>query len=169
VGDGADEMPISARDPEHDEEIYCGEDDFDNKAGIDEHIQQLRRDYPALVQHSVLRQKKGVYIIGGRSVEVYFDSWGEEEELVLMVRDAPLTQPFLDYVFDTGENEEFDVVTSSTNLLNLPEYARLKVPDSAPTDCRLTAMKTAKIQAAQREAHAKRVVKSGQYFHSPSK
>ena len=30
-------------------------------------------------------------------MEVYFDWWGEDE-LMLMVRDGPLTQPFLDYV-----------------------------------------------------------------------
>jgi hypothetical protein len=166
IGDGADEMPISAR--EYEEEIYSGEGSFDNKAGIDDHIQQLRRDYPALVQHSVVCTKKGVYQIAGRAVEVYFD-YDEDEDIILMVRDGPLTQPFLDYVFDTGENEDFEVVTSSTNLQTLPEHARLQVPDSAPSDCRLTSMRTAKTQAAQREAHAKLMVKSGQYFHSPSK
>jgi hypothetical protein len=166
VGDGADEMPLSARRAEYEEDIYSGEEEGDEMANIDEHIQQLRRDYPALVQHSVVCLKKGVYKIGGRAVDVYFD-W-VEEDLVLMVRDAPVTQPFLDYVFDTGENEEYDVVTSSTNLHSLPEHVRLQVPDSAPTECRLTAMRTAKTQAAQREAHAKLIVKSGKYFHTQS-
>jgi hypothetical protein len=171
LGDGADDMPFSARPVEEiegldGEDNGSSEEEFDKFAGIDDHIQLLRRDYPALVQHSVVCLETGVYKIGGRAVEVYFDWWGEDE-LMLMVRDGPLTQPFLDYVFDTGENETFDVVKSSTKLVDLPEYARLQVKDTAPTECRLTAMKTAKKQAAQREAHAKRVVKSGTYFHSP--
>lgn len=115
-------------------------------------LRQLGRDYPALVQHPVIRVAPGIYHIAQRQVKVYVEE-GEDGNVV-MVRDGPLTQPFLDYVFDTGENEDFDIVQSSTNLCTLPEHARLQVPDAPATECRLTAMREAKAQAEKREEHA---------------
>merc|ERR1719482_1800026 len=126
-------------------------------------LKRLRRDYPALHQHRVSPAScPGTYIIAGRALEVYLlPAEDEEEEPVLMIRDGPLRQPFLDYVFDTGRNEEFEEVVSSNALHAVPDRMRLPVQDLEPTNDRLVAMRRAKEEAKKREDHAAGLVRNG--------
>eukprot|EP00930_Biecheleria_cincta_P030343 TRINITY_DN21018_c0_g1_i1.p1 TRINITY_DN21018_c0_g1~~TRINITY_DN21018_c0_g1_i1.p1 ORF type:complete len:399 (-),score=60.59 TRINITY_DN21018_c0_g1_i1:10-1155(-) len=99
---------------------------------IDYEIKELCRRWPAILEdNTIIRKAQGRYRINGREVRVKLvtrestkeddDNESEAPEHAdvvggpgdalavdsddLMVRDGPLTQPFLDYVFDTGRGE----------------------------------------------------------------
>ena len=102
---------------------------------IDQEIQQLCEKWPAILEdNTIIRKAQGRYRINGREVTVSLrmrEATREEEECVsktpsldeakaadgqvmdlsgdLIVRDGPLKQPFLDYVFDTGQKEYYSM------------------------------------------------------------
>ena len=102
---------------------------FHSRDIIDQEIQQLCEQWPAILEdNTIIRKAQGRYRINGREVAVSLrmrEATREEEESVsktpslegsrveglesddLIVRDGPLKQPFLDYVFDTGQKESY--------------------------------------------------------------
>lgn len=136
-------------------------------AVIENELRRLRRHYPALVQHQV-QPDEGTdrsgdgrynYTVNGRPVVVYVVPGKKEKDAAtLMIRDGPLTQPLIDYVFQTGKNEDYESLAFDGQAIRLmPEATRMKVPDAKihPQD-RLAAMHCAKHQADLREDHARR-------------
>ncbi|CAJ1378456.1 unnamed protein product [Effrenium voratum] len=99
---------------------------------IDQEIHQLCENWPVILEdNTIIRKSQGRYRINGRDVSVLLithEGAKEEEELAhssranslnelaepaLVVKDGPLTQPFLDYVLDTGKEEVYSLVKKS--------------------------------------------------------
>lgn len=140
-------------------------------AEIETELRRLRRHYPALVQHQVQPEDgtdrhgagRYAYIVNGRPViltVVGGDKRSKDAVATLMVKDGFLNQPLVDYVFNTGKNEEFESMPGPANngaIHLVPEDKRMKVPDvSLHPEDRLAAMHCAKHHAEMRDEHARR-------------
>jgi len=141
---------------------------------IDQEIQQLCEKWPAILEdNTIIRKAQGRYRINGREVTVSLrmrEATREEEECVsktpsldeakaadgqvmdlsgdLIVRDGPLKQPFLDYVFDTGQKEYYsmaepDKLENKSVDTPKPLAPDLKGGQLAVQDDRLEAMEIA--------------------------
>lgn len=139
---------------------------------IDREVRELYSRWPALLEdHSLCRLAHGRYRINGRRVMVqivtreaeddredslscsedmlhrgpFSDLWVDSDNLV--VRDGTLSQPFLDYVFDTGRGECYSESVSA--IAPPPRFGGRKQPkqpearSSDPAADQLAAMRQA--------------------------
>merc|ERR1712093_212844 len=86
--------------------------------------------HPELNQkNSIVRTGPQVYIINSRTVDLFVYLEGSATQRVgqLLVRDGPMVQPFLDYIFNTGLNEEYDQIDLPTTQ-RLDEVDKLTLP-----------------------------------------
>mmetsp|Transcript_104673 Transcript_104673/g.296213 ORF Transcript_104673/g.296213 Transcript_104673/m.296213 type:complete len:425 (+) Transcript_104673:221-1495(+) len=101
---------------------------------VDSGIKELCVRLPAILKrNSIKRVSQGRYRINGREVLVQISApEGEEEnqeearggegeeggarEAVLVVRDGPLSQPFVEYIFNTGRGERYDMQPAEGEL-----------------------------------------------------
>mmetsp|Transcript_33588 Transcript_33588/g.77502 ORF Transcript_33588/g.77502 Transcript_33588/m.77502 type:complete len:375 (-) Transcript_33588:70-1194(-) len=121
---------------------------------IDQEIQQLCTKWPAILEdNTIIRKAQGRYRINGREVTVSLrmreatkeddavDELKTDDSDDLIVRDGPLTQPFLDYVFDTGKKEFYAMAEpSKSSEWSKPLAPDLKGGQLAVADDRLEAM-----------------------------
>lgn len=122
---------------------------------IDQEIHQICESWPTILEdNTIIRKSQGRYRINGREVSISLVTHeGKDEEdgreglprcspdVVslkeittslggnpddLIVRDGPLTQPFLDYVFDTGEKESYAMEISADGRSSMPLASDMK-------------------------------------------
>jgi len=149
---------------------------------IDYEVKELCRRWPAILEDNIIvRKAQGRYRINGREVNISLvtregtredddgdsmhGSFRDDISLVggpgdalavdsddLIVRDGSLTQPFLDYVFDTGRGEQYDVPAlreDKSHALHLTSVESAQTSSNTFTDAgeRLVAMSLAREQA----------------------
>lgn len=138
-------------------------------------IKELCKSCPEIQENiTILRIGPGRYLINDREVSIdvvtmEFTVASEHETppsvvgADLIVRDGPLSQPFLDYVFNTGRNEDFEIPRGeleqrSAPLMRVAERLEIRYDEGvpyAPFD-RVGAMNLARHEAWMRDDDARR-------------
>lgn len=137
---------------------------------IDSEVQELCRRWPVILEdNTIVRVSHGRYRINGREVFIRVVlAEGEKEDDdgaltpgcpfgdgtdLVVVRDGPLAQPFVDYVLDTGRSEQYDlplheVELSKGNSDFPPDHVEDEYCKTLPyePDDRVAAMKFARFE-----------------------
>lgn len=142
---------------------------------VEVEMTDLCRMHPEIAEkNSIMRISAGRYLINGRELSIHVvtveKDAGSSTEIVgadLVVHDGPLTQPFLDYMFNTGLNEHYDLpdgeVAHRVNpLFQLAQRLELNYDKGmpyAPFD-RIAAMNLARYEAWLRDSDARQRLES---------
>lgn len=116
---------------------------------VDGEVTHFCAQYPEIAEsNSIICIGGSKYLINGRECDIQVRP--QHKGPVLMVIDGPLMQPFLDYFFNTGQNEQWADV-GGPPLRNMP---RSVVESAQDFDCcdRLAAMRAASHQAREKNA-----------------
>lgn len=179
MGSAAEQRPKIIRS-----KVYGSENCSAIGDAVETEMTELCREYPEIAEkNSIMRCSPGKYLINGREVTIQIITIeaGNEPSSSLIVRadlivtDGPLSQPFLDYMFNTGENEQYQLPPGEAEqlaapLMQVPTRLEFVHEDGMPYEPfdRIAAMQCARYEAWARDEDARRRLEVASLQEEPS-